>query len=83
MCENVSNILQVKFILNVSCHLQYEEIMKMCSTHVTVALPANMAPQIKQTLPTTTEHGPVRKRAPSPGLVCSFKTMMFLQNVES
>jgi len=25
MCENVSNILQVKFILNVSCHLQYEE----------------------------------------------------------
>lgn len=84
MCKNFSNILQVKILLNAFCHLQDEEtIMKMCSTHVEGVLPANMAPQLKQTLlPTSPEHGPVKELAPAPCLVWSYITVMFLQNVE-
>lgn len=50
-----------------------------CCTHTAAALPAT-APQLRQTLPAVPEH--TGQRAPSPGLVCSFKTTMFLQNVE-
>lgn len=58
--------------------------MKMCSPHVREVLPANMAPQLKQILlPTSTVPNMACQKASSlPGLVWSYITVMFLQNVK-
>ena len=57
--------------------------MKMCCMHAEGGPPANSAPRLKQTLlQAAREHGPVKELTPSPNLVWSYITVMFLQNVE-
>lgn len=83
MSENFSNILQARISLNASCGLACEETaVKRAPTWGRT--PANLAAAKTNTCPASTvPHArPVRKPASSPGLMWSYLTVMFLQNVK-